>query len=247
MAEALEEAKRRLIGELVTTGNEELDLRLGGGIPIPNLLVVEGGHGTGKSVIAQQISFGALRQGYRVTYVTTEKGVRELVMQAKKVSLDITDEFLKGMFNPVPLHVKGVKWTPEKAKRLINALNRYMWLTVKRYDVFIVDSLTPFVSYYTKEDVLNLLSSMRSLVALAGKLVILTIHPDILPQEIATELRAAADTYIRLEETMFGGRLIKVMKIAKMRGTPGFFESTIAFEVDPAFGIKVIPVALAKA
>jgi len=38
---------------VVPTGNEELDMRLGGGIPCPSLLIIEGDHGSGKAVLSQ--------------------------------------------------------------------------------------------------------------------------------------------------------------------------------------------------
>ena len=38
--------------EIIPCGNEEFDRMFGGGIPFPSLMLIEGGHGTGKSVIA---------------------------------------------------------------------------------------------------------------------------------------------------------------------------------------------------
>jgi len=70
-----------LEGYVLPTGNEELDMRLGGGIPVPNLLSIEGDHGTGKSLLAQQLAYGAAKAGKHVVYVTTESGVKELVMR----------------------------------------------------------------------------------------------------------------------------------------------------------------------
>jgi len=37
------------------------------------------------------------------------------------------------------------------------------------------------------------------------------------------------------------------MKIVKLRGAISAPDASIAFDVDPAFGIKVVPLALAKA
>jgi flagellar protein FlaH len=43
-----------------------------------------------------------------------------------------------------------------------------------------------------------------------------------------------------------GGRQLKVMNIIKLKGAPTVFENMITFDVDPAFGIKLVPMALAK-
>ncbi|MEM4827738.1 MAG: ATPase domain-containing protein, partial [Desulfurococcaceae archaeon] len=44
--------------KVVSTGNEELDQKLAGGLPIPSLIVVEGEHGSGKTVLVQQFIYG---------------------------------------------------------------------------------------------------------------------------------------------------------------------------------------------
>jgi circadian clock protein KaiC len=53
------------------TGISELDLVLGGGIPVGSLLVFAGGPGTGKTILAQQICFGAATAEKKAVYYTT--------------------------------------------------------------------------------------------------------------------------------------------------------------------------------
>ena len=238
--------KVSLEGYVLPTGNEELDMRLGGGIPVPNLLSIEGDHGTGKSLLAQQLAYGATKAGKRVVYVTTESGVKELVMQTRKLSLDITDEFLKGLIRIMPAHMEGVRWARKVARDLLHVLGNYMARVKDEYDVFIVDSFSVLAVYADASVVLDFLTRARTLVR-EGKLIILTIHPSVLPDEIMIRIRAISDSYIKLDFAEVGGRLIKVMKIVKLRGAAGPVDSTIAFDVDPAFGIKVVPLALAKA
>ncbi len=235
-----------LEGYVLPTGNEELDMRLGGGIPVPNLLSIEGDHGTGKSLLAQQLAYGAAKAGKHVVYVTTESGVKELVMQTRKLSLDMTDEFLKGLIRIMPAHMEGVRWARKVARDLLHVLGNYMARVKDEYDVFIVDSFSVLAVYADASVVLDFLTRARTLVR-EGKLIILTIHPSVLPDEIMIRIRAISDSYIKLDFAEVGGRLIKVMKVVKLRGAAGPVDSTIAFDVDPAFGIKVVPLALAKA
>jgi len=251
MSEELDEVvetniEESLEGYVLSTGNEELDMRLGGGIPVPNLLSIEGGHGTGKSLLAQQLAYGAAKAGKHVIYVTTESGVKELVMQTKKLSLDMTDEFLKGLIRIMPAHMEGVRWAKKVARDLLHVLGNYMARVKDEYDVFIVDSFSVLAVYTDASVVLDFLTRARTLVR-EGKLIILTIHPSVLPDEIMIRIRAISDSYIKLDFAEVGGRLIKVMKVVKLRGATGPVDSTIAFDVDPAFGIKVVPLAFAKA
>ena len=235
-----------LEGYVLSTGNGELDMRLGGGIPVPNLLSIEGSHGTGKSLLVQQITYGAVRSGKRVIYVTTEAGVRELIMQTRKVSLDLTEAFLKGLIRVVPIHLEGLRWSKSIAKKLLHILGDYMALMKDEYEVFIVDSFSVLAVYADISLILNFLTRVRTIVR-EGKLIILTIHPTILPEEIMVRIKAISDSYIKLDFAEIGGRLVKVMRIIKIRGASEPADSTIAFDVDPAFGIKVVPLALAKA
>jgi len=239
-------AAETLEGFILSTGNEELDLRLGGGIPVPNLLTIEGDHGTGKSVLVQQIIYGASKEGLRITYITTESGVKEVIMHTKKLSLDITDAFLKGLIKIYPVHMEGVRWAKNVAQELLRVLGTFLVKTADDYDVFIVDSLSVLAVYADISSVLDFLTRARTMVR-AGKLIILTIHPNVLPNEVMIRIRAISDSYIKLDVAEVGGRLIKVMRVVKMRGAASPPESTIAFDVDPAFGIKVVPLALAKA
>ena len=237
--------KESLEGTIISTGNEELDMRLGGGIPVPNLLSIEGDHGTGKSLFAQQITYGAAKAGKRITYITTEAGIKELVIQTKKLSLDFTDGFLKGLIKILPVHMEGVRWARRVARNLLHVLGNYMAYTKDEYDILVIDSFSVLAVYADASVVLDFLTRARTMVR-EGKLIILTIHPSVLPDEIMIRIRAISDSYIKLDFAMVGGKLIKVMKVIKLRGAGGPVDSTIAFDVDPAFGIKVVPLALAK-
>lgn len=53
------------------TGVLELDLVLGGGIPVGSLVVLAGGPGTGKTILAQQICFNAASEEQKAIYYTT--------------------------------------------------------------------------------------------------------------------------------------------------------------------------------
>lgn len=232
--------------DVVTTGSEELDSRLGGGIPVPSLLLVEGDHGTGKSVVVQQIAYGALKSGLRVYYITTESTVRELLLQAKRVSFDMTNYFLKGFLKIFPVHMEGARWAKNIAKLLLQIVGNFMVKTMSDWDLFIVDSFSVLAVYASTSTVLDFLTVAKNVVS-QDKLVILSVHPGVLSEEIMIRARSVCDGYIRLRAMEIGGMMIKAMEVVKLRGALGPVDSLIAFDVDPAFGIKVLPLSLAKA
>lgn len=49
--------------QIVSTGNSELDKKIADGLPLQSLTLIEGENDTGKSVLTQQIMWGAMKQG----------------------------------------------------------------------------------------------------------------------------------------------------------------------------------------
>ena len=80
----------------ISSHNEELDAKIGGGLPLGSLTLVEGGSGTGKSILTQQMLYGALLDGVSCSLFTSENSVSRLVNQMKKLDLDILDFVLLG-------------------------------------------------------------------------------------------------------------------------------------------------------
>ena len=62
---------------LIKLGISELDDSLGGGFPHPSLASVEGDHGSGKTVLTQQIVYAMLRAGLRVWVIASETTIKE--------------------------------------------------------------------------------------------------------------------------------------------------------------------------
>ncbi|MET1128631.1 MAG: ATPase domain-containing protein [Thermoproteota archaeon] len=241
----------RLIGGVVqlsalSTGNEELDEKLGGGIPIPSMLLVEGDNGSGKSVLAHQVAYGALKSGLRVYYVTTEATVKELILQMENLSFNVKKFFLRGSLRLYSAYVRGMEWKPEAGKRALASFIGFMQRTADAWDMFVVDSLTMLLTYAEPAEVFALVSQGRRLVS-RGKVLLMTLHRGVLPEDVVSRLRSLCDGYIVLSQGVIGGRLVKTMKVVKLRGAKGFVEGSIAYEVDPAFGIKVLPLSVAGA
>jgi len=230
----------------ISTGNEELDSRIGGGIPIPSLLLIEGDHGTGKSVFIQQILYGGLRDGFKAYYITTESTIREFLLQSKRVSLDVTNYFLRGALKIFPVHIEGARWAKDIARSLLQIVSEFMKKTMEDWDIFILDSFSVLAVYANTNIVLDFLTVAKNVVS-QDKVVILAVHPGALSEEIMIRARSVCDGYIKLRSFEIGGMLIKLMEIVKLRGALGPVDSMIAFDIDPAFGIKILPLSLARA
>lgn len=74
----------------VSTGVEELDRALEGGIPQGSWVVVTGEPGVGKSILCMHFAYAGLRSGDPVVYVTTEQEFRDVMEQARQLGMDFS-------------------------------------------------------------------------------------------------------------------------------------------------------------
>ena len=81
--------------EAVVTGIPEVDDKLGGGIPLCSLCLVEGHSDAGKSVLCQHLTHGTLLNAeISVAYYTTENNIRSLISQMESLNMNVLDHFL---------------------------------------------------------------------------------------------------------------------------------------------------------
>jgi len=231
---------------VISTGNEELDRKLPGGLPFPLLLLIEGGHGTGKTVLTQQFVFGALTQGLRATVLTTETTVKDYILKMRSVRMDPTLYFIRSRLKIYSTQILGVKWTRSTASKVLSILDDWLVSRLDTYDVLAIDSFSHLAIYASPSQVMEFFNVVRN-VTDKGKLVIITLHESVLREDLATRARATCDGYFKLGLATIGGKTFKVLNVVKLQGAPTVFESKISFDVDPAFGIKVVPIALAQA
>jgi flagellar protein FlaH len=114
------------------------------------------------------------------------------------------------------------------------------------WDAVVLDSFSVLASYADMDRVLDFSTKLKIVSANADKLVVLTAHTGALPENLMLRLRSICDGLILLKAAEIGGISVKVMEIAKLRGARGPVDQVTAFDVDPAFGIKLLPITLAR-
>uniref|UniRef100_A0A7C3YMV6 Flagellar accessory protein FlaH n=1 Tax=Geoglobus ahangari TaxID=113653 RepID=A0A7C3YMV6_9EURY len=229
---------------ILTSGNSEIDKRLGGGIPLGTLTLIEGENDTGKSVLCQQFVYGALISGYTIAYYTTENTIKSLLKQMESLSLDISDFYAFGYTRIFPVHIEGVEWSTEQMRKILNLIANHM-KSIKE-EIIIVDSLTMFTTYSTEDDVLEFLTRLKNL-ADNGKTILITLHQHAFKEDTLVRIRSACDCHLFLRKEQVGDRYICVLEVSKIRGARKTTGNIIYFEIHPGFGLKIIPVSEARA
>ncbi|MCJ7491398.1 MAG: AAA family ATPase [Dehalococcoidia bacterium] len=238
MAKAAWNETRRV----VATGNPEVDKKIGGGIPEGSLSLIEGQSDSGKSVLLQQLVWGALVENFRIAYYTTENTTRSLLRQMESLGMNIMDHFLLGKLNvyPVPSAL-----TPEESmtffSRLLSHISRQT-----SYDIIAMDSLTSFVSHVPERDTLTFFTAIKNICD-ENKTMLITLHAYAFDESMFIRIRSICDAHLRLRIEEVGDQLVKVLEVAKVRGAEKSTGNIVSFEVEPGLGMRIVPITKAKA
>jgi flagellar protein FlaH len=224
---------------VISAHNMELDSRMGGGIPVGSLVLIEGGSGSGKSVLSQQMIWGALQDSFHVTLFTSENSVKSLVSQMKSIDLDVLDHLLLNRLRVYPIELSRLQRSAPMA--LLRVLNMQ-----ERPDVLVVDSFTAaMVQDGVAMEVRQFFEGCKRLCA-TGKTVFVTIHTDAAPADLIAPIRSMCDAHLKLKSEQDGQRLVKTLEVAKVRGAASATGAIVGFDVEPGWGMRVIPISKAR-
>jgi len=227
-------ASREETNALMSTGNSELDSKMGGGIPLRSLTLIEGDSGAGKSVLSQQMMRGCLDEGYKLSLFTSENSVKSLVKQMRSLSLDITDYLLLDNVRVFPIETSGLG--KEGPPTLMQAMQGE-----KGRDAIFVDSITTTIPLCSDVEVLAFFERAKRICS-GGATIVIVIHSHGLSQELLIRIRSLCDAHLQLRTEEVGNKLVKTLEATKVRGAEQSTGNIVSFEVEPGWGMRVIPI-----
>jgi flagellar protein FlaH len=231
---------------VLRTYNEELDRRLGG-IPLPSVTLIEGPNDSGKSVLLYHLIHGCLKLGLRTCLLSSEGGGKVIVESVENLGLDLKRGFLMGELVVVQLGANRGDLAEEEEKRwMLHSLLDYFNRKREKFKVFAIDSLTALTIGLVDADLLEFFSRLREMRERDGLSFFVTVHTYSFTQELLIRIRAMADTHLSLSIREVSGQLLKTLQVLKIRGASKSTGDVITFEVEPGFGIKVLPYTQVK-
>jgi flagellar protein FlaH len=219
---------------VISSGNGELDSKMGGGIPLGSLTLIEGDSGAGKSVLSQQMMHGCLADGYQTALFTSENTVRSLVKQMRSLNLEIVDYLLLKKLRIYSIETAGLNQAPPD---LIKAMKQE-----ESRDLIFLDSITSSIPESNDRGVLHFFEQCKRLCA-DGTTVIVVIHSHGLTRELIIRIRSLCDAHLQLHTEEVGNKLVKTLEVTKIRGAEQHTGNIISFEVEPGWGMRVIPLS----
>ena len=228
--------------DVISTGHPEIDKKLGGGVPIGSLVLIEGQSDAGKSVLCQQMIWGSLNNKFKVIVFTTENTVKSLVPQMESLGLDILDYLLLGWFKIYTIKSSQTKTSVhDTLGSILETIEKYA-----DYQLIVIDSLTPIVSQGHDEDALLFFEGCKTLCD-KGRTIINVTHTYAFNQDFLIRIRSVCDAHFKLLIEKVGDQLVKTLEVAKIRGATVSTGNILTFEVEPEIGMKIMPISKAKA
>jgi archaeal flagellar protein FlaH len=228
---------------IISSGNDEIDKRLGEGIPLGSLVLIEGENDTGKSVLCQQMTYGGLNQLHRIAYYSTENTIKSMLMQMESLTLDVSDFYSWGYFRIFPVHLEGVEWTSDQMKGTLHLLSAHIKNVRER--VIIIDSLTMFTTYSGEDNIFEFLTNLKNFCD-KGYTIFVTLHQHAFKEDTLVRVRSSCDCHLFLRKEQLNDRYISVMEVSKIRGAKITTGNIVSFEVQPGYGIRIIPISQAR-
>lgn len=229
--------------EILSTGNPEIDRKIADGLPLYSMTLIEGENDTGKSVITQQIMWGAMKNSFTVDLFTTESTVKSFLKQMESMSLDISDYYAWGYIRVFPLHVVGFDWDESDMQGILGRLVKHMQSS--KAEVIIIDSLTLFSEYASTDMVMTFFTNCKTLVD-NGKTILITLHTYAFEEDSLVRIRSTCDAHLVMKKSLIGDKYVMVMEVGKVRGARKTTGNLVSFEVHPGYGMKIIPMSVAK-
>ncbi len=237
--------------ELCVTGIEELDVMLGGGIPIGSTVLVVGSSGSGKTTMCMQYLINGAKKGERGVFFTITEPLFKLTKNMEGFSFYDKKLIESGMVNLIDLRIISErlgldteKYTVEDASALLDILRDIAdELNVKR---LVIDSITALCyRLQTPEMIRDFIFKLGSSLAAMKCTTLLTSE---VPPPKAGEIKYSkydieefiSDGIMYLGDFERKGDLIRTFQIIKMRGA-AHSRTKSAMSISSKNGVELIP------
>lgn len=207
------EHHKRFEGELVSSGNAELDALLGGGLERGTNALLIGAAGVGKSSIAVTYAIAAAQRGEHTTIFAFDEGRGTIRARARTLGLPFEDAVEKGLIQLE--QIDPAELSPgEFAHRVRHAVEG------EDARVVVIDSLNGYLNSMPDERFLIL--QMHELLSYLGQLGVLTIlvlaqHGLVGPMDTPLDISYLSDAVLMLRYFEYDGSVRRALSVVKKR------------------------------
>jgi flagellar protein FlaH len=220
---------------------DELNTKLGNGMPKDSLSLIEGNDGGGKSIMAQRLAFGLLENGYTVTYISSELHTMGFIQQMNSLNYEVIEHILNDRLLFIPMfpylgHVKLRKNFMEKMMKTKKIFEK---------DVIIIDTLSYLIvrDSISEEESFTFIKTLKNITSM-NKCIILCVDPEQINHRVLNLIRGVADVFIQVEAKTVLGNLLRVASVRRFRRAEKDVSLEFPFKVEPGRGLTIEIAAL---
>lgn len=218
--------------KVFTTGLEEIDRNYPGLLEEGNVLVIAGNPGAGKTTLASSICHANAVRGERCLYISFQEPRRKLFRNMARLGMRLEGLERRGLARFV--HLPLTSDVEEVASSITDLVNRF------KPSVLVIDSINPLMGFIaTREQrawLQNFFYGLTSLVK--GAVVLIAELPYGEERVPLGGIEFVADSIIVLKHRTDVGKLVRVMEIRKVRGSP-LRVTELPFRIVEGRGIRV--------
>lgn len=211
---------------------DELGLKMGGGIPRGSTMLIEGAEGSGRSVLCQRILYGLLANGHSATYVSTEMTLRDFIDQMYSLEYRIDKYLLNGSFQYFPVYpLLG------KSRDRNDFLSKLM-ASPQLYskDFLIIDSFSTLTKDSLEErSCIQYMGFLKKQMKL-DKTILMTADENC---KAADPLRQAVDIYMSIKMKPSGQGLVRMVNVMRYQRAKHKVDDQIKIRIEPGIGLVI--------
>jgi archaeal flagellar protein FlaH len=222
---------------------DDLQDRLGGGLPAGSLVVLTGPNGAGKSILVQRFLYGLIQNKHSLSLVSTELTTAGFLDQMSSLQYDVEQPILEEQLVFVPVHpIFGARAAKHD---LLHRILQARLLYTK--EVVIFDTLSKFLgdhlraqgdSYEAMEQIEAVLHLFKRLTSI-GKTIIVTLEDGQVKREVSHIFTEAADVLINLDLEISGGAASRRIVVNRLSRAANRFGEIIGYRVEPGLGLVI--------
>lgn len=237
-----EEEGKTQASAFIDTKDPQLNIKLGGGVPLEGLTLIEGATSTGKSVLCQQFAHTALLHGYGVAYFSNQHNAAGLVSQMASLGMDVSQFHRNGQLTVTA--IPNVDPSTDCTEALLD-LTRQVGKEAAHSRFVFIDVITSVTSCSQESAIISCFVQCKEL-GNSRNAIFIAAHPAGMSGDILNRLRSLSDCYFALRIEKSGTRVNNVLEVLKVGNAEYTTGNRVYFEIEPGMGVRVDPTSRIK-
>ncbi len=220
----------------------KLENVLNGGLAFESMTLIEGSPSTGKSVICQYLIYGAIANGEKVNYFSTNQTKADLVQQMASIDLDITTLLQDEQLQIHPIESASADDDPGE---ILAGLAVEIQGIPPGRGLIIVDHITTLSQISPDHSVLDFFVRCQGS-CVDGKTVVVVARDSAFDPQLLSRLEGLCNNHINFYAEQVREKFVNTAEVQKLNNAELRKDNSFRFLIEPEIGVHIIPVSRVK-